>query len=62
MPVNLKYCLDSERLESVLALGYLQKATTYDDVEDEELREFLDSEKQERRRTITTNNFDRIID
>lgn len=41
-PVALKYCVDQEYLEGLLSLGFISTATTYNDLDDEDLLDYLE--------------------
>ena len=60
-PVNIKYCVDPEYLESAIALGFIE-ATSYDELSEIDLREHLDQKAQESQETITLETLDEIVD
>lgn len=46
-PVELKFCVDAELLESSIALGFIKDATDYAKLTDVQVRAFLDKRSAE---------------
>lgn len=60
-PVNLKYCVDPEYLESAIALGFIE-VISYDALSDSDLREHLNHKAEESQETATLDTLDDIVD
>lgn len=60
-PVELKFCVDAEWLESRIALGFLKEATDYATLTDDQVRAFLDKRCKESKKTVTLEQLDRIV-
>lgn len=60
-PVNLKYCVDPEYLESALALGFIKDISDYDALTDQVLRACLDEKAQESKEDLTLEALDNIF-
>lgn len=41
-PVDMKFCIDADCLESTIALGFIDKVSTHDYLTDAEVRTFLE--------------------
>ena len=60
-PVNLKYCVDSEYIESAVVLGFLE-ADSYDALTDQILRKNLEEKSEESPEAVTLEDLDSIMD
>lgn len=60
-PVNLKFCVDSKWLESLIALNFIDKVSTYYDLSDSQLRSFLEKKAKESKEVVTLNMLDNIV-
>ena len=60
-PINLKYCVDPEYLESAISLGFLQGVEDYDSLSDETLREYLDHKAKQSKHTTTLESLDKLV-
>lgn len=45
-PIDLKFCIDVEYLESALPLGFIKDAESYSSLADDILREYLDTKAE----------------
>lgn len=52
-PVDLKFCVDVEFVESSIALGFITKTGSYEKLTDEQVRDFL-SKRAEESKSWTT--------
>lgn len=59
--MGLKYCLDQEYLESIVALRFIPGATTYNELEESALCAYLEEESTPSKSTITVDQLDRIV-
>lgn len=60
-PVDLKFCVDVEFLESSIALGFISNATDYDTLKDQDVREFLEERCKESKETVTLDQLDKLV-
>ena len=60
-PVTLKYCVDQEYLESLLALGFIPGAETYEDLQDADLRSYLETQARASKQAMTIDKLDRFV-
>jgi transposase InsO family protein len=61
-PVKLKFCVDPEYLESIIALGFIKDVQSYESLTDEILRQFLETKSQESKESVTIDILDKIVD
>lgn len=59
-PVNLRFCVDPETLDSTVSLGFLQGVYTADTLTDTVLREYLNGKAQEPEGTVTLDTLDAL--
>ena len=59
-PVNLKYCVDPEYLESAIDLGLIEDVEN-DDLTDIHLRKYLEGKAEESRETVSLEVLDEIV-
>lgn len=60
-PVALKYCVEQEYLESLLDLGFIEGAKTYDDVSTTVLRTYLKSQAQFSKNKLNIAGLDQMV-
>lgn len=60
-PVNLKFCVNAEWIESLIALSFIGGVTDYKDLEDNTLREYLEKESEESKEVINLDTLDEIV-
>lgn len=60
-PVDLNFCVDIDFLRSTIALGEISAVSSYDDLTDEVLRNYLESETAESRSKMTIEALDSLI-
>lgn len=60
-PVELKFCVDAEWIESRIALGFITEAQDYASLTDEIIRAFLDKRSAESKKTISLAQLDNIV-
>jgi len=60
-PVNLKYCVDPEYLESVIALGFLKDVDDYESLSDETLRSYLDDKAKQCEEAATLDSLEKVV-
>lgn len=60
-PVNLKFCVDAEWLESTVALGLIENIDNLDELSDTLLRAYLDSKAVDQKSSLTLDMLDSII-
>ena len=51
--MELKHCVDSQYLHSMIALGFISDVKSYEDLSSERLREFLDNRAIQSKKSIT---------
>lgn len=61
-PVNLKFCVDADWLESAVTLGFINDAESVDEVTDSILREYLDTKAEASKDTVTVDSIDALVD
>lgn len=61
LPVNIKYCVDVDFLESSIDLGFIPNATSYDTITDVEVRAFLDG-RVNQKKVVTFSKLDKIVE
>lgn len=59
-PVHLKFCVDAEWIESLIELGFIDKISSYDDLTDNDLREYLEEKATESKEVLTLERLDKI--
>lgn len=60
-PVDIKFCVDMELLESPIDLGLIPGAASYNKITNEQVRCFLDDRLKESKETITLTKLDKIF-
>lgn len=60
-PVDLKFCVDVEFLESSIALGFITDAPDYKSLTDEQVRNFLSKRAEESKEVVTLEKLDGIV-
>lgn len=60
-PVNLKFCVDAEWIESLIALDFLDDVTTYEELSDTRLRAYLDDKAVESKEVVTLDVLDDLV-
>lgn len=53
--------MNGESLESLLALAFMETASTYEDLTDTDLRMYLENESQVSKTALSQDSFDKII-
>ena len=61
-PVNLKFCVDPQLLDSAIALDYIPDVSSYDELADDVLRTYLDSLSQESKDAMNLTVLDRMVE
>lgn len=61
-PVHLKYCVDGEWLESLLDLNLIEDVSTYEDLEDQVLRRYLETKAEEAKDVVTRDTLDKLVE
>lgn len=61
-PVQHKFCVDSEWLESVIELDYIKGVKSYDELTDANLCEYLESKAEPSKSVVTTDMLDKIFE
>lgn len=61
-PVSLKYCIDSEQLQSALDLGFIEGVDDYESLSETALRSFLEGKAQESRKSLTASDLDVLVE
>ena len=61
-PIDLKFCIDVEYLESSIALGFIPGVDSYETLTDTEVRNFLNSRAVESKEVVTLDKLDKIVD
>lgn len=61
-PVDLKFCVDVEYLESCMALGFIDTATDYNSLTNEDVRKVLDDRCRESKEVLTMESLDVIVE
>lgn len=59
--VELKFCVDVDFIESSITLGFVENATSYEKLTDEQLRTFLEGRVQESKDVVTLDTLDKIV-
>lgn len=60
-PVSLKYCVDPEYLESLIAFKRIKDVTSEEDRTDQKLRGYLDTKAQDSDVTVNLSSLDKIV-
>lgn len=60
-PVNLKFCVDAEYLQSTIDLGFIDDVDSYDNLNDDVLRAYLYKKGEECKESVNLSTFDSII-
>lgn len=60
-PVDFKFCVNVEFLESSIALGFITGAKDYDSLTDEQVRHFLTKRAEESKEAVTLDKLDEIV-
>lgn len=60
-PVDLKFCVDVDLLESSILLGFIKEASSYEHLTDQKVRAFLESRSVESREVVTLEKLDEIV-
>ena len=60
-PVNLKFCVDAEWLESTVALGFIEPIDTVEQLTDERFRAYLDSKAEESKEVVSLSKLDELV-
>lgn len=60
-PVDLKFCVNVEFLESSIALGFITGANDYKSLSDELVRTFLEQRAEESKEVVTLEKLDEIV-
>lgn len=61
-PVNLKFCVDGAFRESYITLGFIDVATDYNSLTNEQLRKFLDDRCQDSKGSMMLDSLEAIVD
>lgn len=61
-PIDIKYCVDGDLLESSIDLGFIPGAESYKTSTSEQVRSFLDSRATESKNTITLARLEKIVE
>lgn len=61
-PVNIKFCVDPDYLESLIALNLIPDVKDYDSLTDDTLRAFLDEKAEESREATNLDSLDIIVE
>ena len=59
-PVNLKFCLDAEYIQSALSLGFIEGAATYNELSDARLRAYREKKAMSSKSTATLSTLDKL--
>ena len=60
-PVTLKYCVDQQYVESLLALGFIPGVETYEDLQDADPRSYLETQARASKQAMTIDKLDRFV-
>ena len=60
-PVNLKFCVDAEWLESTVALGFIEPIDTVEQLTDERFRAYLDSKAEDSKEVVSLSKLDELV-
>lgn len=60
-PVNLKFCVDAEWIDSLIALGFIESISTVEELTDALLRDYLNGEAQESKEVMNLHSLDDIV-
>lgn len=60
-PVNIKYCVDPEIIESALALGFIEGHSNYDKLPESKLRAYLEKKAEESKEAVNLDTLDSIV-
>ena len=60
-PVDLKFCVEPEYLESAIALGFIPGVLSYRQLDDTTLRAFLDKKAEECKESVTLSSLDNFV-
>lgn len=60
-PVNLKFYVDAEWTDSLIALGFVDSISTVEQLTNEALQDYVDGEAEESKEVITLNSLDEIV-
>lgn len=60
-PVDLKFCMDVEYLESFIALDFISDVTDYADLLEEQVREFLGDRSKESKKVVTLDKLNKVL-
>ncbi|PXF46597.1 hypothetical protein BWQ96_03586 [Gracilariopsis chorda] len=61
-PVNLKYCIDHEYVESAIALDLIPHVNSYNHLTDSNLKKYLDGNAEASQDSLTLESLDAIFD
>lgn len=61
-PVRLKYCVDSEWLESLIELEFIPDVTSYDELQDSHIGSYLDGKAEESKEVMTISVLDKLVE
>lgn len=61
-PVQIKFCVNSEWLESLIDLNFIKKVTSYDNQTNDQLRKYLESEAEFLKDVVTMDMLDKIVE
>lgn len=60
-PVDLKFCMDVDFLESSIDLGFITNDTSYEDLTDEQVRAFVETRSADSKEVVTLEKLDKIV-
>lgn len=60
-PVELRFCIEIEYLESAIDLGFIREATSYNELTDEILRQYLAEKAEESNQAVKLEALDSIV-
>ena len=60
-PIALKYCVDEDYLESLLALSFIPGAENYEDLQDADLRSYLETQARASKQAMTIDKMNRFV-
>lgn len=61
-PLQMKFCVDAEWLGSLIELHFLPEVPSYDEVNDEQLRDYLSKKAEESKNVETIETLDLIVE
>lgn len=60
-PVQLKFCVDAEWIESLIELGFIDGVSLYDDLSKQVLRDYLEKKSEESKNATTIDALGKLV-